>query len=52
MSQTNKVAAWSSELNLICEMRSALSHLNKTEKKSLKIFLLILRRQPKKVSLF
>lgn len=33
MSQTNKVAAWSSELNLICEMRSALSHLNKTEKK-------------------
>jgi RpiR family carbohydrate utilization transcriptional regulator len=33
MNQMNKLTAWSSEINLIGEMRSALSHLNKTEKK-------------------
>ena len=33
MNQMNKMAAWSGEINLIEEMRSALSDLNKTEKK-------------------
>ena len=33
MNQMKKKAAWSNEINLIDEMRSALSHLNKTEKK-------------------
>ena len=49
MNQMNKMAAWSGEINLIEEMRSALSDLNKTEKKSPRIFLLIPRRQPRKV---
>jgi RpiR family carbohydrate utilization transcriptional regulator len=33
MNQMNKMDAWPNEINLIGEMRSALSHLNKTEKK-------------------
>ena len=33
MNQIDKMAVWSNEINLIGEMRSALSHLNKTEKK-------------------
>lgn len=45
----NKMAAGSNEINLIGEMRSAFSHLNKTEKKLPKIFWLIQRRQLEKL---
>jgi hypothetical protein len=49
MNQIDKMASWSNEINLIGEMRSALSHLNKTEKKSLRKSSTTLKRQPIKV---
>lgn len=52
MNQINQITSGLKEKNLIGEMRSALAYLNKTEKKSPKIFWQTQRQLPKKALQF